>query len=253
MLIIRWLSGGMTVVLQAGNSKDMNCLIIDDNPIARTTLKELAAQVDHIHICGECSTAMEAYNFIQQQPVDLLFLDIEMPGMSGIELTRNLCQYSPTVIFITSKKDYAAEAFELDVADYLIKPLRPARFLQAISRAREILDSRKQEIKQADDEYIFVRDTNIIRRLKLDDILYAEAMGDYVKLYTPEKLYAIHTKLKTVEGRLPAANFLRIHRSYIVAINKIDSIQDGALYIAGKTLPVTDTYRRVLNERMNVL
>jgi len=243
----------MTVVLQAGNSKDMNCLIIDDNPIARTTLKELAAQVDHIHICGECSTAMEAYNFIQQQPVDLLFLDIEMPGMSGIELTRNLSQYSPTVIFITSKTDYAAEAFELDVADYLIKPLRPARFLQAVSRAREILDNRKQEVKQADDEYIFVRDTNIIRRLKLDDILYAEAMGDYVKLYTPEKLYAIHTKLKTVEGRLPAANFLRIHRSYIVAINKIDSIQDGALYIAGKTLPVTDTYRRVLNERMNVL
>ena len=243
----------MTVVLQAGNSKDMNCLIIDDNPIARTTLKELAAQVDHIHICGECSTAMEAYNFIQQQPVDLLFLDIEMPGMSGIELTRNLSQYSPTVIFITSKTDYAAEAFELDVADYLIKPLRPARFLQAVSRAREILDNRKQEVKQADDEYIFVRDTNIIRRLKLDDILYAEAMGDYVKLYTPEKLYAIHTKLKTVEGRLPAANFLRIHRSYIVAINKIDSIQDGALYIAGKSLPVTDTYRRVLNERMNVL
>lgn len=230
----------------------MNCLIIDDNPIARATLAELAAQVQTITISAAYSNAMDAYNFMQENPVDLLFLDIEMPGMSGLELIRNLGNLRPVIIFTTSKKDYAAEAFDLDVADYLLKPLRPARFIQAINKAKEILKGPKYETK-LESEFIFIRDTNVVRRLKLDDILFAEAMGDYVKLYTHEKLYAIHTKLKTVEERLPSCNFLRVHRSYIVALNKIDAFRDGALQIGGKFLPVTDTYRKVLNERMNVL
>jgi len=231
----------------------MNCLIIDDNPIARATLNELARQVININISAECSSAMEAYNYMQEHEVDLLFLDIEMPGMNGIELIRNLGSCRPVIIFTTSKKDYAVEAFELNVADYLVKPLMPARFIQAIKKAREIVNSQKQEVKWTSDEFIFIRDTNVVRRLKLDDILFAEAMGDYVKLYTQEKLYAIHTKLKTVEERLPSCNFMRVHRSYIVAINKIDAFQDGALQIGTKFLPVTDTYRKILNERMNVL
>ncbi|SEB18478.1 LytR/AlgR family response regulator transcription factor [Pedobacter hartonius] len=231
----------------------MNCLIIDDNPIARATLNQLAGQVININISAECSSAMEAYNYMQEHTVDLLFLDIEMPGMNGIELIRNLGNYRPVIIFTTSKKDYAVEAFELNVADYLVKPLMPARFIQAVKKAQEIVDSQKLEVKWTSDEFIFVRDTNVVRRLKLDDILFAEAMGDYVKFYTKEKLYAIHTKLKTVEERLPSRNFLRIHRSYIVAINKIDAFQDGALRIGSKFLPVTDTYRKILNERLNVL
>ncbi|MCX2480576.1 LytTR family DNA-binding domain-containing protein [Pedobacter sp. MC2016-15] len=231
----------------------MNCLIVDDNPIARATLCELASQLQTISICAECANAMDAFNYLQEKPVDLIFLDIEMPGMSGLELIRNLGQLQPVIIFTTSKKDYAVEAFELDVADYLVKPLRPARFIQAINRANEILASKKMESRPGSDEYIFIRDTNVVRRLKLDDILFAEAMGDYVKLYTQEKLYAIHTKLKTVEERLPSCNFLRVHRSYIVALNKIDAFQDGALKIGSKFLPVTDTYRKILNERMNIL
>jgi len=230
----------------------MKCLIIDDNPIARATLCELAAQLQNICVSAECSNAIDAYNYLQENPVDLLFLDIEMPGMSGLELIRNLGNLRPVVIFTTSKKDYAVEAFELDVADYLVKPLRPARFIQAINKAREILNSNKYEPKP-ETEFIFIRDTNVVRRLKLDDILFAEAMGDYVKLYTQEKLYAIHTKLKTVEERLPSCNFLRVHRSYIVALNKIDAFQDGALQIGSKFLPVTDTYRKILNERLNIL
>lgn len=231
----------------------MNCLIIDDNPIARTTIAELVSQINGITISAECGSAMEAYNYIQHHPVDLFFLDIEMPGMSGLELTRNLGNTCPVIIFTTSKKEYAAEAFELNVADYLIKPVTPARFIQSVSRARQILDSTKEEVRRSGEEFIFIRDTNIVKRLKLDDILYAEAMGDYVKLHTADKLYAIHNKLKVVEERLPADQFLRIHRSYVVAINKIDSMQDGALLICGKFLPVADSYRKVLNQRMNVL
>lgn len=238
----------------------MTCLIVDDNPIARAALCELAAQLNTISVSAECANAMDAYNYLQDHPVDLLFLDIEMPGMTGMELIRNLGrmagpgnQQRPVIIFTASKKDYAVEAFEWNVADYLLKPLRPARFLQAVNKAKEMIDSQQKAVNRSSDEFIFIRDTNVVRRLKLDDILFAEAMGDYVKLYTQEKLYAIHTKLKTVEQRLPACNFLRIHRSYIVALNKIDTFQDGALQIGSKFLPVTDTYRKVLNERMNVL
>lgn len=231
----------------------MKCLIIDDNEIARSMLSELAGQIKDITILAECSNAMEAYNFIQENEVDLFFLDIEMPEMTGLELTKNLGEHCPVIIFTTSKKEYAVEAFELNVADYLIKPVLPARFIQAVSKARDILESKKEDIKSTDDEFIFIRDTNIVRRLKIDDILYAEALGDYVKLHTSDKMYAIHNTLKSVEERLPSDRFLRIHRSFITAINKIDTLQDGGVVIGKKFLPVADSYRKKLNQRINVL
>lgn len=231
----------------------MNCLIVDDNKIARTTLKQLASQVKDMVVVEECANAMEVYNFLQDHQVDLILLDIEMPGMTGLELTQNLGNKRPVIIFITSKKEYAAEAFELNVADYIVKPVTPLRFIQAIDKAREILQSKTEEFKLADEEFIFIRDSNIVRRLKLDDILFAEAMGDYVKLYTTQKFFAIHTTLKAVEERMPPSRFLRVHRSYIVALPKIDTIQDGALVINGKPVPVADAYRAALNKRMNVL
>lgn len=231
----------------------MNCLIIDDNKIARTTLKQLASQVKDLTVIGECSDAMEAWNFIREQPVHLLLLDIEMQGMSGLELTRNLGNKRPVIVFTTSKKEYAAEAFELNVADYIVKPVTPARFIQAIDKVRDILDSSKEDVTFSEDKFIFIRDSNIVRKLGLDDILFAEAMGDYVKLHTRGKFYAIHTTLKAVEERLPSGKFLRVHRSYIVAVNKIETIQDGALIINGKPLPVADAYRSALNKRMNIL
>jgi DNA-binding LytR/AlgR family response regulator len=231
----------------------MNALIIDDNAIARSILKKLSGQLKDIVIVGECATAIEAYTFLQEQSADLLLLDIEMPGMTGLELVKNLGAKRPVIIFTTSKKDYASEAFDLNVADYIVKPVTPARFIQAIAKAREIVDSSQEEVKWTDDEFIFIRDSTIIRRLKVDDILFAEAMGDYVKVYTPQKFYAIHTTLKTVEERLPASRFLRVHRSFLVALNKIDTIQEGVLIIADKPIPVADAYRKMLNTRMNIL
>ncbi|MEO6232521.1 MAG: LytTR family DNA-binding domain-containing protein [Ferruginibacter sp.] len=231
----------------------MNVLIVDDNKIARTTMKQLASQVKDITVAGECVNAMDAYNFLLEQPVDLILLDIEMPGMTGLELTRNLGNKKPIIIFTTSKTAYAAEAFDLNVADYIVKPVTPVRFIQAVDKAREILESNTEEVKLNNEEFIFIRDSNIVRRLKLDDILYAEAMGDYVKIYTTQKFYAIHTTLKTVEERLPATDFLRVHRSYIISLKKIDAIQDGDLIINAKPIPVADAFRATLNKRMNVL
>ncbi|MDF2381222.1 response regulator transcription factor [Nostoc ellipsosporum NOK] len=231
----------------------MNCLIVDDNKIARTTLKQMAGKVRDLTVTGECETAMDAYNLLQEQPVDILLLDIEMPGMTGLELTKHLGDHRPVIIFTTSKKEYASEAFDLNVADYVVKPVNPARFLQAIDKARDILESRREEVKLEDDNFLFIRDSAIVRRLSLDEILYAEAMGDYVKLHTLQKFFAIHTTLKAVEERLPASRFIRVHRSYVVAVSKIDTIQDGAIVIQGKPVPVADAYRAALNRRMNIL
>ena len=231
----------------------MNCLIIDDNIIARTTMKQLASQVKDLVVLADFDNAIDAYAFIQQQSVDILLLDIEMPGMTGLELTKNLSRNRPLIIFTTSKKEYAVEAFELNVADYIVKPVTPSRFIQAIERAREIIESNKEDVRIAEDEFIFIRDSNVVRRLKIDDILYAEAMGDYVKLHTPQKFYAIHTTLRAVEERLPSSKFIRVHRSYIASLQKIDTIQDGALVINGKPVPVADAYRAALNKKMNVL
>ena len=231
----------------------MNALIIDDNTIARTTIRHLAGKVGDIDIVGECADAMKAYELLQLKQIDLLLLDIEMPGMSGLELTQNLSDKRPIIIFITSKREYAADAFDLNVADYIIKPVTTPRFIQAIDKAREILESNREEIKVKEDEFIFIRDSNVVRRLKLDGILYAEAMGDYVKLHTPERFYAIHSTLKAVEDRLPSSRFLRVHRSYLVAVDKIDTLDGGALIVGGKPLPVADAFRAALNKRMNIL
>jgi two-component SAPR family response regulator len=149
----------------------MNCLIIDDNRIARTTMKQLASQVKDLVVSAECANAMDAYNFLLEQPVDLLLLDIEMPGMTGLELTKNLGEKRPVIIFTTSRKEYAVEAFELNVADYIVKPVTPARFIQAIGKVREILESNTEEVKMGEDEFIFIRDSNICKTAYGSEIL----------------------------------------------------------------------------------
>lgn len=231
----------------------MNCLIVDDNMIARTTMRQLVSYTPGIAVLAECSSAIEAYHIIKAQQVDILLLDIEMPGMSGIELARQLTPNKPVIIFTTSKNDYAVDAFELNVADYVVKPVTPARFIQAIERATDLLESNRQEVKTDKDAVIFIRDSNIVRRLLLNDIQYIEAMGDYVKIFTPQKYYAIHSTLKILETKLPAEKFFRTHRSYIIAINKIDSIQEGIILINGKSIPVSDSYKAALTKRLDIL
>lgn len=230
----------------------MKCLIVDDNPIARATMKKLAQQVPGLTVVGECADATEAHHLVSTQPVDLLLLDIEMPGMSGLDLVRSL-DSNPIVIFTTSNRDYAADAFELNVADYLTKPVAPARFVQAIERAREIFGSRSSTVQMQDEEFLFFRDSNIIRRLAIEDILFAEAMGDYVKLHTTEKMYAVHTTLREAEGKLAAPRFLRVHRSFIVQVGHIDSLEGTTLIVGRNSVPVADSYRSALAQRLNIL
>jgi len=230
----------------------MNCLIIDHNPHTVKALCDMISRIDDLHVEGQYDNAVEALAYLQVNHVDLLFIEIEMPQISGIELTRNLLNQNVVIIFTTTNKDYAAEAFELNVADYLLKPVPQLRFLQAINRARDILALQNMKADLSTDEYLFIKDSTIVRKLKMEDILYAEAMGDYVKFYTPGKLYAIHGTLNGAEERLPRSKFIRVHRSYIVCVNKIDTMQNGGVFINGQFLPVADAYKKILSKRMNI-
>ena len=187
--------------------------------MARLAMRKLIEQVKEISLVAECENAMAAYNIVNQKPVDALFLDIEMPGMTGIELTKNLKDKSLFIIFTTAKTDYAVDAFELNVIDYLVKPIEPARFLKAVDRLKEAMESNKEQIQVKDREFLFIKDSGILKKVSADEIQYFEAMGDYVKIFTPQKFHIVHSTLKSIEEKLPPLKFMRIHRSYIVALN----------------------------------
>ena len=216
-------------------------------------IRQLVAQVPQLELAAECSDASEALNALNQTPIELLFLDIEMPDMTGLDLTRKLGNNRPLIIFTTAKKDYAVEAFELNVVDYLVKPLTFPRFKQAVEKALETIESNKEEVKVEEQGFVFVKDNGVLKRISIDDILFLEAMGDYVKVHTAQKFHVVHATLKSIEEKLPASKFIRVHRSYIVAINKIDYIQEGTISIGKTTIPVADTHKSNLNRRLNLL
>lgn len=216
-------------------------------------LKQLVMQVPSLELIAECNDAREALDSLDSKQVDLLLLDIEMPDMNGLDLIRKLGNQRPLIIFTTAKKDYAVEAFELSVVDYLVKPITLPRLKQAVERAGEVLESNKEEVKVEEQGFVFVKDNGILKRISIDDILFLEAMGDYVKVHTSQKFHVVHATLKSIEEKLPASKFIRVHRSYIVAINKIDYIQEGTISIGKTTIPVADTHKSNLNKRLNLL
>ena len=231
----------------------MKCIIVDDNKMARMALKQLVLQVPGLELIAECNDASEALDSLNSTTVDLVLLDIEMPGMSGFDLIKKLGYNKPLIIFTTAKKDYAVEAFELNVVDYLVKPIALPRFRQAIEKAQETLESNKQEVKVEEQGFVFVKDNGVLKRITIDDILFLEAMGDYVKVHTPQKFHVVHATLKSIEEKLPSSKFIRVHRSYIVAINKIDFIQEGTISIGKTSIPVADTHKSNLTKRLNLL
>jgi len=230
----------------------MNCLIVDDQAVFRAVLKKLMGLDPSLLLVGECTNATEAHQIILNNDIDLIFLDIEMPQMSGIELARLLEGKNPMVIFTTSQIDYAIEAFDLNVVDFLTKPIGSVRFLKAVQKARDLIKSRKS-VGNVSDDFVFIRDSNIIKRIKLSDILYFEAKGDYIKIFLSNITYSIHSSLKSIEQKLPENIFFKVHRSFIVNLGKIDFIEGGTLIVNHTMIPVSDTYRPLLNKRMQIL
>lgn len=233
----------------------MKCLIVDDHPMARLALRNLCGDLPDLELSGECTSAEEAYNFLQKETIDLILLDVEMPDGSGLELLSSLHQ-RPLVILVTAKREYAVEAYEYNVVDYLVKPVSPPRFKVAIDRAREIFEAKNTVIEEPGEsgDFIFVRGKNALNRINLSDILWIQALGDYVTFHTLPKNHTVHLTLRTLESRLPAERFIRIHRSYIVALDKIEAIEEGSICMIGRqALPISEQYKPLLFQRLNLL
>lgn len=227
-------------------------LIIDDNKVARVMLVEMLRKVDGIELVAEFEDAPSAISTLKKGSIDILFLDVEMPGMSGFELLKILPD-KPLTILVTAQAGYAVEAFELNVVDYLVKPFSVSRVILAVERAVELLQVKNTKVNQVENNNIFIRDGKTIRKILLQSILWLEAKGDYVKIVTQQGNFIFHNTLRNLEEKLSGGEFVRIHRGYLVPISKIDYIEDGAAFIQGTPLPVSENYKNELLKNLRLL
>lgn len=228
----------------------MNCIAVDDDQLSLKILEGLIAKTDMLNLLGTFDDAVEAANVTTNQNIDLIFLDVEMPEMTGLELIKILDK-KPQIIIVSSKSKYALDSYNYDVVDYLLKPVENyARFLQAVQKAHK--NFQQKSPKEADD-YIFIKVDSLFLNFNFHDILWVEAFGDYVKIITEEKIYTVYSTLKTIEKKLPEDDFIRVHRSYIVRIDKIKNVDLSNLQIKNKIIPISNTYRQSFFERINTL
>ncbi len=227
----------------------MRCLIIDDEEISRTSLRILCDKINDLEVIGSCESAMEGMKLLQQRQVDLLFLDIEMPGFTGMDLLRSYDEL-PYIIFITGRKTYAAEAFEYKerIADFVTKPVHLPRLVKAVQRARHVIG--KPALTNVTNS-IFVKSDKRLVRIELDDLLYIETIGDYVLFKTIDDQHVVHATLKSIDERLRHPDFLKVHRSYIVNLSKIVDVEENSLLINDKIIPVSRSNKPVLIRKIN--
>lgn len=224
------------------------CLIVDDEPLAIEVIAAHIARVDTLSLAGRCASAEDAFSSLQQHDIDLLFLDIEMPGMSGLSLLRSL-RHPPAVIITTAHRDYAIEGYELEVLDYLLKPISFERFLRAVQkyhaqRLRTPLVS--DQTAPVEDAHILLRADRKVHKVALDDILYIESLKDYVRVRLSDKSITARMSMGMLEDTLPEKQFLRIHRSCIVAVAKIDAFTSHSVEIGPHELTIGRHYRHAV-------
>lgn len=225
----------------------MNCIIVDDDEASVNVFMQMVKQVDYLTVIQTCSNPLEAIDTLNKNEVDVLFLDIEMPEMSGMEMLEALDK-KPQVILTTSHKEYALDAYELNVVDYLVKPIKLPRLLKALSKVKQPQDTIK-----AEQDYFFVKKDSVLTKVPVQDILWIEALGDYVTLHTRNGKFILHVTLKSVEGKLPANKFVRVHRSYIVQIDNVRTVEDTTIYINEVSIPIGALYKDNFIKRLNTL
>lgn len=231
----------------SSNIPKMKCLIIDDEPLARFHLKELAGQIDFLSVEGTCATALEADAKVKESETDLLFLDINMPYLNGIDFLEQL-ENPPLCIFTTAYSEYALEGFRLQVVDYLLKPIAFNRFYQAVNKAQQqfIINEKLKKNTPLDDPFLYVRQSDTFIKVSWVDILYIESMQNYTKLHFKDKSLVIHQTMKAIEESLPSEHFFRIHKSFLINIIHIDMISGGRLFINKTELPISRTRKEEL-------
>jgi DNA-binding LytR/AlgR family response regulator len=226
----------------------INCLVVDDEPIAREGMMEYVRQIDFLNPVAQCKSAAEAAGLLQKHKIDLIFLDIQMPKLTGIEFVKALAE-PPLVIFTTAYSEYALEGFELDVVDYLLKPISFARFLKSVEKAQSYLHARNKEVSITND-YFFIKCNGKIEKIIMAEVIYIEAMANYVIIYTRQKKYITYLTFSGIEDQLPTELFLRIHKSYLVAISAIQTIDGNEVITSSMRLPLSKNYRNDVMSRI---
>ena len=227
----------------------MNCLIVDDDPISQAEVEFLVRQNPALRLLGCFSNAFETFNIVADAKVDLIFLDVMMPGMSGIELSKGI-PAATQIILMTSERKYAAEAYDMEVSGFLSKPISVSRFEEVVAKAISIHESRMQGTA---DGFIFAKTSSAIVKIDTRDILYVEALGDYVSIYTADSKFQVHSTLKGIEASLPERNFVRVHKSYLVNIDRIAEIEKDTLTIEKNIIPFSLSYKSRLMERLKII
>lgn len=227
----------------------INCVIIDDEPLAREGLASYVREVDFLNLSGVCENPLELLPLIDRQAADLIFLDIQMPKMNGIEFLKIL-QKPPMVIITTAYPSYALEGFQLNVLDYLLKPITFERFFKAATKARDYYKLLTGDPAKQDEDYFFIKCGSKYEKVFFEDILYVEGMQNYVTIYSTRGKYVTMLSLKSLEEKLAGNAFIRVHKSFIASINKIDGIEGNELFIHNSRIPISRNYREQVLERV---
>lgn len=228
------------------------CLIVEDEPLARNLLTEYVKKVSFLNLVKACSNPMEALDVLRTNTIDILFLDIQMPEITGITLLKIL-QKKPMVILTTAYSEYALESYELDVVDYLLKPITFDRFLKAVDKAAQRITTPATTIieKSAGEsapDFVFVKDGTKLVKINFDDILYVEGLKDYVTIHTKTQKVVTLQRLKSLEQQLPPEKFIRIHHSFIIALKAIEVVHKGEVQIGNAMIPISDSYKKAFRD-----
>jgi DNA-binding LytR/AlgR family response regulator len=232
------------------------CLIVDDEPLARELIRAHVEKLENFEIVDQCGDAMKALNVLREKQVDLIFMDIQMPQITGIDFLKTL-KHPPKVIITTAYREYALEGFELDVVDYLLKPITFERFLKSVNKYYQITQDEVQVITNSasdrlkDESFIYIKENKKVVKIHLSEIRYIEGLSEYVQIFTEKRKIITKTSMALMEEKLPSDGFLRIHKSFIVSMAKIEAFTANTIEIQGKELPIGRSFKNAVLSALN--
>ena len=229
----------------------MKCIVVDDNEMALLATCKLVSRVSFLELARSFTDPVEALSFLAKEPMDLVFLDIEMPELNGIDFIKALQHPQPMVIMTTTSKSHALHAYESNAVDYLVKPIEVSRFMKAVAKARVF--SEKRDVEGSDEQAVFVKKDGMMVKIKKSDIVCIEGLGDYVVLNTEKEKYVVHSTMQSMEEKFDSKEFLRVHRSFIIRLDKISRIEENTISCLNKLIPIGKTYLKQVYSRLNLL
>jgi DNA-binding LytR/AlgR family response regulator len=229
----------------------IKCVIIDDEPLAINVIEDHLKNFDHIEVVETFNNPLKAYGVLEREKIDVIFLDINMPQMTGFSFIENL-NHKPLIVITTAYREYAVKSFELNVLDYLVKPIPFNRFLKTINKVYQqvYVSSASGDANLQQEPHIFLKVNKKLVKVNLNDILYIESLKDYIKVITKIGDYVVHKSLSAITEELPQSNFIRVHRSYTISINKIEAIEGNTVEIASRKIPIGRNYLKITKERI---